>query len=295
MTGHGLSSATHLILNQSGKIMNKTTLAIDGHVHIYPKFDLIRAVTGGRERLISLCKSIKTKDVQPVWFLAERSDCFFFEQLMNNELDSEFTAKYRIEETRESSAVSIVERDKQNKYNSLLIVAGQQVIAQEGLEISMIGTVERVADRKWRAEELLDKADQSAGFAVLNWAPGKWFFGRGNIVKSLLSSKRTSDMIIGDTTMRTKLWPTPNLMAQAASRGFRIIAGSDPLPFTGEEDMIGSYGFCLQAEMRMPVQSIKKALFSAQTILTQGSRSGLLQFIVRQRSIMIEKQQRKNK
>jgi hypothetical protein len=276
---------------QNGKIMEKTPLAIDGHVHIYPNFDLARAIAGGRNRLCALCNH---KAAQPVWFLTERSDCFFFEQLINGELDPAFSETFHIEETRESSAVKIIERQNADKNTSLLILAGQQVITQEGLEISMIGTRERIPDRKWSAKEVIDKAEQSAGFAVLNWAPGKWFFGRGNIVKSLLSSKRSTDMLIGDTTMRTKLWPTPNLMAQAASRGFRIIAGSDPLPFMGEEDMIGTYGFCLHAEMRMPVQSIKKALFSAQTILTQGSRSGLLQFIFRQRSIMLEKQQRKS-
>ncbi len=271
--------------------MTKTPLAIDGHVHIYPNFDLIRAITGGRNRLRALCNH---KAAQPVWFLTERSDCFFFEQLISGKLNPEFAERFRIEETRESSAIKIIERSNTAENPPLLILAGQQVISTEGLEISMIGTSERIPDRKWSAKELIDKAEQSAGFAVLNWAPGKWFFGRGNIVKALLASKRTTDMLIGDTTMRTKLWPTPNLMAQAATRGFRIIAGSDPLPFMGEEDMIGTYGFCLQAEMRMPVQSIKKALFSAQTILTQGSRSGLLQFIFRQRSIMIEKQQRKN-
>jgi hypothetical protein len=46
---------------------------------------------------------------------------------------------------------------------------------------------------------------------------------------------------LADTTLRPLGWPEPALFQRARREGFRILAGSDPLPFAGEESRIGRY------------------------------------------------------
>ena len=60
--------------------MGRATLAIDGHVHFYPVYDLRRAVECGVKNLTDGSEKISSK-VIPVWLLVERSDANFFDQI----------------------------------------------------------------------------------------------------------------------------------------------------------------------------------------------------------------------
>ncbi|MCK5738989.1 hypothetical protein KAH55_07405, partial [bacterium] len=82
------------------------------------------------------------------------------------------------------------------------------------------------------------------------------------------------------------------LMQYAADKGFSVIAGSDPLPFDGEEKDIGTYGFAAKAafDPQKPSSSIRKLLQQArQKLEIIGSRNGLFEFISRETRIMLKK------
>ena len=78
-------------------------------------------------------------------------------------------------------------------------------------------------------------------------------------------------------------------MAKAKNRGFKIIAGSDPLPFKNEEKQIGLYGFSIIGEFddAQPAESLRRLLKNHQTqVQLIGKRNNVLTFGRRQFKIM---------
>jgi len=97
---------------------------------------------------------------------------------------------------------------------------------------------------------------------VIAWAPGKWLGRRGRVVWSLLEAVAPQHLLVGDTSMRPRGWPTPRVMREAVRRGFTIVGGTDPLPFPGQEAVIGRYGIAAETEIdpRKPVTALRALL-----------------------------------
>jgi len=71
------------------------------------------------------------------------------------------------------------------------------------------------------------------------------------------------------------------LLALGRRRGFKVLAGSDPLPLAGEERRIGRYGVRVRAEFdpEAPAESVRRMLFYGNVFLeTAGARLCPLQF-----------------
>jgi hypothetical protein len=124
---------------------------------------------------------------------------------------------------------------------SVHVVAGRQVATRERLEVLALATTAEVADGG-DILETVERIAAAGGIPVLAWAPGKWLGRRGRRVHAILSEVQPGGLLIGDTAMRPRGWPTPRLMLEAKRRGFAIVAGTDPLPLAGEESLIGRYG-----------------------------------------------------
>ncbi|NIA28424.1 MAG: hypothetical protein GWP06_00755 [Actinobacteria bacterium] len=261
------------------------TLLFDGHVHIYPMFDIVHAVQTALQNF-EMCQSIPQKQpVAKIWLLTERSDCHFFEDLKELELDG-----YVIQKTLEDAALLV--RDIEKDLPQLYIFAGRQLIARENLEICALGSTINVADKELSAKDLILKVLENNGMPALNWAPGKWFGDRGKMVRSLLQEFKPKNLLISDTTMRPNVWPTPKIMAEAMQRGYKVIAGSDPLPFAGEENFLASYASIISGEFDdyRPIESFRSLLFDRMIPVTRcGTRSELFTFMKRQIRIMREK------
>jgi len=85
------------------------------------------------------------------------------------------------------------------------------------------------------------------------------------------------------------------LVKQARKKGFPVIAGSDPLPFRGEEQGIGSLGFLIEGEFNpeKPAQSLRDLMNNkGQDIQIIGKRNDIFTFARRQYKIMMEKRTR---
>jgi hypothetical protein len=119
---------------------------------------------------------------------------------------------------------------------------------------------------------------------VLNWAPGKWFFRRGEIVRELLGTFSSDQLRVGDTTLRPTVWGEPPLMRWAAGNGFAVLAGSDPLPFPGEEAYLGTYASVFEClfDADRPVTSVRECLLSPSVRVQRcGKRCGPLSVLAR--------------
>ena len=156
----------------------------------------------------------------------------------------------------------------------LFLFAGRQIVTHERLEILALVVNDAIPD-DMPAMDTVASVLEVGGLPILPWAPGKWTLQRKSAVKSLLSAYRPGQLFLGDTTLRPTLTPEPNLMQWAVSKGFAVLAGSDPLPVKGEERYAGSYGIHLSGSIDddHPARSICKLLHEASIpIPTVGRR-----------------------
>lgn len=270
-------------------MVDTTTLLIDGHVHVYQHYDLNRVLEGGAENLRRAAAKggiIHEDDKAiPILLLSERHDCNFFKQAMESSLQKPVDG-FTFHRTAERESLLV----KKNDQLYMFIIAGRQIVTSEGLEIISVMTTLYIKDRSKSTQDVVRKVSDSGGYPVINWAPGKWFFKRGEVVNNLIDSLDPTTLLIGDTTLRTTLWPLPSLMKKAKQNGFKIIAGSDPLPFKDEEKNIGTYGFVVKAKFdeSRPCQSIRAIMRDEKTVpLLIGSRNNLIKFFKRQVKIMV--------
>ncbi|NLP09633.1 hypothetical protein GX408_04460 [bacterium] len=259
-------------------------ILFDAHVHFYPQFDLKEAFAHVWRNFAALSHEMAGPKLL---LLAERSDCRFFEELAVDRLP----AGYLLDRLAEGPAVKITSPAEE----TLFLIAGRQIVSRELLEVCALACTLYLPDRQYAAAEIVDRVHQAGGVPALNWAPGKWLFSRGKVVGALLQRFHPDELLIGDTTMRPLLWSTPRLMRSAHRSGFHILAGSDPLPFSGEEKQIGRYACRMQTAWQndRPVASLRAALLNPTSVIERvGRRSSNREFIGRQWRIMREQKTR---
>ena len=236
-------------------------LVADTHVHLYPCYDLNAALLYGFDNLQHLAHTVgwaNSADVLKVLFLTERHDCEIFNGLAQGRC---IHPGFSIEPSDEGGALWVNFRQRPGR---LLIVAGRQIVTQEKLELLALAMPEKIQDGSpifQAIEEVLARG----GVPVLNWSPGKWFGKRGRKVKELIKLSSKDRFLVGDIGMRPKIWGEPILFALARRSGFRLAAGSDPLPFKGEERNIGSFGVVAEAEIsnQVVVTDLRRFLWDA--------------------------------
>jgi len=131
----------------------------------------------------------------------------------------------------------------------------------------------RSTEADWRGRE---RHTTTTGLTVAAWAPGKWFGARGKVVSGLLRRFGPGGIALGDTTLRPQGWATPFIMRAARRRGFRVLAGSDPLPFGGEECRPGSYHTVVEADAGPAALAGRLLELPAASLRTGGARGSLL-------------------
>ena len=235
-------------------------LIADTHVHFYPCYDLAAWLDAAFHNLSRPGPHAK------ILMLTERHDCHAFR-------DNIFGGD------RAGAGALCVNRGPEK----LFILAGRQIVTRERLEVLALATDADIADGQPMVD-VLKRVRDAGGVPVLAWAPGKWFFKRGKIVVDVLERETPGSLLIGDTSLRPTLWADPDLMSFAHARGFNIIAGSDPLPFPGEEKYVGTYGVACEAnfDSTNAAASMQRVLMDAGTkFVTRGKRCGVLEVMRR--------------
>lgn len=222
------------------------TTLLDTHIHLYPEYDLSRSF-----RCFLQNTAHYNDNATRVACLAERHDCQFFNQLAQNKV------------TPDGFSVTVID-DKllqltQDNGAYFFLLAGRQVITYENIEVLALACSSPIADQQ-PAAEVIDTVNQLGAIAVIAWSPGKWFTKRGQLVKQLINQMQPTDFMLGDTTLRPYGWATPRLMNLAQGKGFAVVSGSDPLPFTGEEKWLGSYFSTIETTEKLNPKEILNAL-----------------------------------
>ena len=209
-------------------------IVADTHVHLYACFDLRQSFAAAAVNLQSLVsESVKKLAVPgdvPVakfLFLTESCDCHFFRDFA---LDRIRIPGLRFEVTDEPQVLKVYGQQDFLFY----LVAGRQIVTRENLEILALGTDQDLSSGL-SAKATIELVANAGAMPVLNWAPGKWWFGRGKIVAGLIREENQRPAFaICDNSLRPAWTPRPRLMREAAAAGINILAGTDPLPMAGE-------------------------------------------------------------
>ena len=225
-------------------------IVADTHVHVYPCYDAHEVFTSA----FACLKQLGGPDAAGAILLTERFDCHFFQGLGEGRVKVPTFGISALSDGR-SARVTNAGGD------TLYVIAGRQIVTQERLEVLALTIDAAIPDGK-PVRAVLSEIREQGGVPVLSWAPGKWFGKRGEIVRDLIDTLSPRDFILGDTTLRPTVWPEPALMRRASEKGFRIVAGSDPLPFAGEECRVGSYASLWDGAMdsEKPAVSLKNLL-----------------------------------
>jgi len=249
------------------------TTLLDTHLHLYPTYDLSHAFNTLLDRSTGLGEQVSRAAC-----LAERHDCQYFERLR----DGDIKLDGFVLECPEENEISLI-RDKDGL--SLAVLPGRQVITRENIEILALACPEMIDDGQ-PALDIIFQLNQLNRIPVLTWSPGKWFGKRGELVKRLINELDKQDFLIGDTTLRPYGWPTPRLMKRAQDIGFAIVAGSDPLPFSGEESWLGAYYTVVESETALSATALLHAMKQGDETLkwrNEGKRSNPLSLFNRLR------------
>jgi len=241
----------------------------DTHVHLYPCYDLGRALRGAVSSLVALGPGADGY----VACLTERADCHFFAGLRSGEIRAEGVT---VAPGTEPEAVTVSVPGKPD----LHLLAGRQIVPRERIEVLALTTDAEIPDGL-PAREVVTRVRDAGGLAVLSWAPGKWFGARGDVVRDVLDASKPGDVLVGDTSLRPVGWGEPRLIREARQRGCVVIAGSDPLPFAGDDRYAGTYGSRMEAafDAAKPVASFRVAVSGS--VSSVGRRCGPLSWMLR--------------
>ena len=267
-----------------GGLFHKEIIA-DTHLHFYPCYDTDKAFSCLTDRLASFAEGPGIA----LGFMAERHDCDFHTRMRAGQVKT--NGQFKIHTEPDGVSVSVVPtvqskakdaRSTTSKTGKITLLPGRQIVTRERLEVLALATTDQIPDGL-PAAEAIERSLECGAVPVLAWAPGKWFFQRGRIVRELITRFPPEALLIGDTSLRPGIWPEPILMRTARKRGFRVVAGSDPLPFQGEEAVMGSYASCLEGDFDPsdPLASARGLLLTPGTPGYVGRRGGLLSVLRR--------------
>lgn len=210
---------------------------VDAHVHLHAGHDPGRLLDAAWANLRGL---VRGSGGIGVLVLTEADGEDAFERL----------AGFRSEHwlvTRARDGAALFVSDHRGRIR-FLVLAGAQTRTGEGLEVLTLGTRLRLPDGR-PFEATVAQALALGIPVVLPWSPGKWWFGRGRLVRRVLDTTEPAELWLGD--IRGRPGPDLGLLRRAKARGFRILAGSDPLPLPGEEALVGSFGSRLDGRIRL--------------------------------------------
>lgn len=248
---------------------------VDAHVHLRRCFDVDTFLKGAFSNLEEIKQGFGCdKQYSKILVLTDAQDEHGFDRLMsevNDEYssDTQNRSEFSLHETKEEISLCVMSEE-----NGVLgIVAGQQLVSQENLEILAIGT--RHSFKEGRAiEDLIREIAGAGALPVVPWGFGKWVGSRGQLVKQLLRNPELPQIFLGDSANRPAFWSRPAHFRLAEEQGIKNLPGSDPLPFPSECQRTGSFGFALGGSLNLetPAQDLKRRLLDPSTTLQQFGR-----------------------
>jgi hypothetical protein len=265
-------------------------LFIDTHVHIYPVFSLDALFDAAVENFARAAGSLGLAAAprDAMLLLTETVDDHAFEALASGELRPE---RWQVASTAEPAVLRV----SHEKQPPLWLVAGRQIATREDLEVLALGATARFPDGE-PFESSIAAADQAAAVTALPWGFGKWWGGRGAIIERVMRTPRARPLYLGDNGGRLALSTRPKLLSRGESFGLKVLPGTDPLPFAGQESRVGAFGMLLRDwdPDGRPLAQFARRLSELPRSPTQfGRLTGLAPFVRLQIAMQMRKRARR--
>ncbi len=215
-------------------------ILVDGHVHLYAGADRGHFLAAALNNMAAAAQGRGLARWSACLLFAETARDDAFDALRNARTLPE---GWRLQPLPDDPAAITFRRTKDDA--ALTVIAGRQIITEEGLEVLALATARRFDDGQ-PARTVLGQLRAAAIPAVLPWGVGKWLGRRGRLVDALLAEMGGPGLLLGDNAGRPPGWPRPRLFAAGAACGVRVLPGTDPLPLAGAETGVGRFGFMLE-------------------------------------------------
>jgi hypothetical protein len=214
-------------------------LFVDTHVHIYPVFVLDALLDAAVENFARAARALglAASGRDGMLLLTETVNDHAFEALASGELRPR---RWQVAATAEPAVLRLTHE----KHAPLWLVAGRQIATREDLEVLALGATARFPDGE-PLESSVAAADQSAALTALPWGFGKWWGARGAMIERVMRTPRARPLYLGDNGGRLALSTRPQLLSRGESFGLKVLPGTDPLPFSGQESRVGTFGMLL--------------------------------------------------
>jgi hypothetical protein len=249
-------------------------IAVDTHVHLYPDHAADRLLGSAHDHL----KRIAPDAERFALCLTERAGHTAFADLAAG---TRAAPGWTLHATPEPAALLA----RSSNGAELLLLAGRQIVTTERLEVLALGADERWPDGQ-PIRDVLNQVHAARALAVLPWGLGKWLGARGALMQRLIANATPGDFALADTYLLPVLTRRPPPLRRAEKRGFRILAGTDPLGRAGEESIAGRYGVLVEGAWNdaQPATSLLRLLGDTTVPLrTIGRRGSLGETIRRMR------------
>ena len=249
------------------------SVLIDSHVHIYPHYDINSLLFSFEERVVH------AKAGTGVMLLTERYGTDIFHEICNGD---NISNSFNILQADETAVVLNRSSTPETGIN-IVIVSGRQISCAERVEVLALAT-RAVFNDGYGIYDSINSVINAGGVPVLAWGVGKWMFKRESIIESVLERFTPEQILIGDTSLRPVFWRRPKLMRLAMKKGYKVIAGSDPLSLKGDEQIVGQYANLLSGvdiDISKAVTPQIVEIVRSRQMATVGRRAGLLEFIRR--------------
>ncbi len=239
--------------------MPSPTILVDAHVHYHSFFDRIRFLDATAGNFAAAARTAGVEPCLGVMLLTEIAGSDAFERFRASTRLAP-AGPWRFEESGEAHSLFA----SREGYLRLMLVAGQQRVTAEGLEVLALGSTVEIDDGL-PIRETLTAVRESKGLPVVPWGAGKWWSRRGKLVAELIDEQDPTRFFLGDNGGRPALMPRPRLFARAERRGIRVLPGTDPLPLAGEVSRVGTYGFLADgpADPDSPASTLLRSILAA--------------------------------
>jgi hypothetical protein len=264
-------------------------LFVDTHVHIYPVFSLDALLDAAVENFARAARALGLAETprDGMLLLTETVNDHAFEALASGELRP---GRWQVAATAEPAVLRLT-HDK----HALWLVAGRQIATREDLEVLALGAAARFPDGE-PFESSIAEVDQAAALTALPWGFGKWWGARGQIIDRVMRAPRARPLYLGDNGGRLALSTRPQLLNRGESLGLKVLPGTDPLPFSGQESRVGTFGMLLRGwdPEEKPLAQFARRLRELPRSPTQfGSLTGIAPFVRLQIAMQMRKRARR--
>ncbi len=251
-------------------------LPVDSHVHLHPCFALERFLDAARDNLERGARELANVAANPgVLLLTESWGVRRLRSIIEGPAPSQAGAW-----SLTPGADDLSVHAQRDGGGSLVLIEGRQIATRERLEVLALGCAVEVADGVG-LDEAMGRVLDSGAVAVIPWGFGKWWLSRGRRVAEAIGVADRHRVFLGDNGGRLRFGPRPALFREGEALGFRVLPGSDPLPFAREVSRVGSYGFAVDVAIdpAAPARSIAERLASpGPGFDVFGRRAGLFEF-----------------